>query len=100
MEPREWVRRSVNAHYSVITFLNEKFMGLFLGRVKMFPYQNSHFKAATSRCSWHQNDCVKAVCQQIVYNKTACIKMAVSYIGTGLAIKGMLFRMSVLFIAR
>ena len=79
-------------------FLNEKFIGLFLGRVKMFPYQNSHFKTATSRCSWHQNDCVKAVCQQIVYYKTACIKMAVSYIGTGLAIKGMLFRMSVLFI--
>lgn len=83
----------------LLFFLSKKFIGLFLDRVKMFPYQNSHFKAATSRCSWHQNDCVKAVCQQIGYNKTACIKMAVSCIGTGLAIKGVLSRMSVLFIA-
>lgn len=53
---REWVR-SINAHYmAIFFFLSEKFIGLFLGRVKMFPYQNSHFKAATSRCSWHQND--------------------------------------------
>ena len=97
---REWLRRSVNAHYLAIIFLSEKFIGLFLSRIKMFPYQNSHFKAATSRCSWHQNDYVKAVCQQIDCNKTACIEMAVSCIGTGLAIKGTLFRMSVLFIVR
>lgn len=95
-----WVRMSVNAHYLVSNFLSEKFIGLFLDRVKMFPYQNSHFKAATSRCSWHQNDCVKAVCQQIDYNKTACIKMPVSYIGTGLAIKGKLFRVSGVFKVR
>lgn len=97
---RQWLRRSVNAHYLAIIFLSEKFIGLFLSRIKMFPYQNSHFKAATSRCSWHQNDCVKAVCQQIDCNKTSCIEMAVSCNGTGLAIKGTLFWMSVLFIVR
>lgn len=74
-------------------FVSEEFIGLFLGRVKMFPYQNIHIKAATSRCSQHQNDYIKAACQQ-TDNKTARIKMAEASIGTAFAIKGMCSRIS------
>lgn len=90
---RKWVGRSVMYATCYIVFVSEEFIGLFLGRVRMFPYQNSHIKAATSRCSQHQNDCIKAACQQ-TDNKAACIKMAVASIGTAFAIKGMCSRIS------
>lgn len=55
------MRSSVKCKLLDDNFFQWKFIRLFLGRVRMFPFQNSHFKAATSRCSWHQKDYVKAV---------------------------------------
>lgn len=35
----------------------------------MFPYQNSHFKAATSRCSWHQMTMSKLCVSKLTITK-------------------------------